>query len=122
MNQSTEDRFGIGYLLVRYATALDNGDIDGIAGCFTEDEPCHRRVFGPRRHSRVFERFAALNKRGAQLRHVLSNLAMTVDGDAAWATCQLTNIVTVDGESQTRGNRPALAGARVRANRWRMVA
>ena len=104
MPSSIEDRFAINDLFVRYVTALDAGDVDTIVGCFTEDGALESPVVGKYAgHAgiRAFsERFAMLPRRGIQLRHVISNLAVTVDGDIARATCYLTNIVTIDGKSQ----------------------
>ncbi|MSP00412.1 MAG: nuclear transport factor 2 family protein [Acetobacteraceae bacterium] len=104
MTPSIEDRFGINDLFVRYATALDAGDVETIVGCFTEDGALESPAVGKyagRDGIRAFsERFAAMHRRGVQLRHVLSNLAMTVTGETARATCYLTNIITVDGKSQ----------------------
>ena len=104
MTVPIEDRFAINDLFVRYTTALDAGDVDTIVGCFTEDGSLESPVVGKytgREGIRAFsERFAAMHRRGVQLRHVISNLAMTVDGDSAHATCYLTNIITIDGKSQ----------------------
>jgi uncharacterized protein (TIGR02246 family) len=104
MPPSIEDRFAINDLFVRYATALDAGDVETIVGCFTEDGALESPAVGKyagRAGIRAFsERFAAMHRRGVQLRHVLSNLAMTVDGESARATCYLTNIITVDGKSR----------------------
>ncbi len=46
------------------------------------------------------ERFAAFRRNGSQLRHVISNLAVQVDGDRATATCYLTVFLTRDGKSR----------------------
>ena len=46
------------------------------------------------------EQFSRFHASGAQLRHVLTNFAISVDGDTARATCYLVNIVTRDGESR----------------------
>jgi uncharacterized protein (TIGR02246 family) len=104
MPASIEDRFAINDLFVRYSTALDAGDVETIVGCFTDDGALESPVVGKYAgHAgiRAFsERFAAMHARGVQLRHVISNLAMTVDGDVAHATCYLTNIITVEGKSQ----------------------
>jgi uncharacterized protein (TIGR02246 family) len=104
MPPSIEDRFAINDLFVRYTTALDAGDVDTIVGCFTEDGALESPVVGKYAgHDgiRAFsERFAAMHDRGVQLRHVISNLAITVDGGVAHATCYLINVVTVDGKSQ----------------------
>jgi uncharacterized protein (TIGR02246 family) len=103
MPLSIEDRFGINDLFVRYTTALDAGDVDTIVGCFTEDGALESPAVGKysgRDGIRTFsERFAAMHRRGVQLRHVISNMAMTVDGDAAHATCYLTCIITMNGKS-----------------------
>jgi len=104
MPTSVDDRFAINDLFVRYTTALDAGDVETIVGCFTEDGSLESPMVGKYTgHDgiRAFsERFSAMQKRGVQLRHVISNLAMTVDGGTARATCYLTNIITVDGKSQ----------------------
>jgi uncharacterized protein (TIGR02246 family) len=104
MPTSIEDRFAINDLFIRYTTALDAGDVETIVGCFTEDGALESPAVGKyvgRDGIRAFsERFAAMHQRGVQLRHVISNMAMTVDGDTATATCYLTNIITVDGKSQ----------------------
>src|SRR5580698_10751027 len=104
MPPSIEDRFGINDLFVRYTTALDAGDVETIVGCFTEngslESPAVGKYAGHAGIRAFSERFAAMNKRGVQLRHVISNLAMTVDGETARATCYLTNIIPVDGNSQ----------------------
>jgi uncharacterized protein (TIGR02246 family) len=104
MPPSIEDRFAINDLFVRYTTALDAGDVETIVACFTEDGVLESPIIGEyagRPGIRAFsERFAAVHQRGVQLRHVISNLAMTVEGDIARATCYLTNILTVNGNSQ----------------------
>jgi uncharacterized protein (TIGR02246 family) len=104
MPPSIEDRFAINDLFVRYTNALDAGDVETIVACFTENGVLESPMIGEyagRAGIRAFsERFAAMHQRGVQLRHVISNLAMTVNGDIAHATCYLTNIVTIDGQSQ----------------------
>jgi uncharacterized protein (TIGR02246 family) len=104
MTISIEDRFAIIDLFVRYTTALDAGDIDTIVTCFTEDgtleSPAVGKYAGHAGIRAFSERFAAMHKRGVQLRHVVSNFAMTVDGETARATCYLTCIITMDGNSQ----------------------
>jgi uncharacterized protein (TIGR02246 family) len=104
MPLSIEDRFGINDLFVRYTTALDAGDVDTIVACFTEDGALESLAVGKyagRDGIRAFsERFAAMHRRGVQLRHVISNMAMTVDGDTAEATCYLTCIITMNGKCE----------------------
>jgi uncharacterized protein (TIGR02246 family) len=99
-----EDRLAISDLFVRYTTALDRGDVETIVDCFTPDGSLDSPAVG--RHSghaaiRAFaERFARFHERGAQLRHVISNLAVAIDGDHARATCYLLNILTRNGKSE----------------------
>ena len=99
-----EDRLAINDLFVRYTTALDRGDVETLVDCFTPDASLDSPAVG--RHSghaaiRAFaERFARFHERGAQLRHVISNLAVEIDGDHARATCYLLNVLTRNGNSK----------------------
>lgn len=99
-----EDRLAISDLFVRYTTALDRGDIETLVDCFTPDGSLDSPAVG--QHSghaaiRAFaERFARFHERGAQLRHVISNLAVELDGDRARATCYLVNFLTRNGKSE----------------------
>ena len=89
---------------MRYTTALDRGDVETLVDCFTPDGSLDSPAVG--RHTghaaiRAFaERFARFHAGGAQLRHVISNLAAEIDGDRATATCYLLNVLTRDGESR----------------------
>lgn len=104
--QALEDRLAINDLFVRYATALDAGDVDTIVSCFAEDGALESPVVGLyKSHDGIHEfatRFAKLRASGTQLRHVLSNLAIRLDGDQAHATCYLLTIQTHDGKSVMR--------------------
>ena len=99
-----EDRLAINDLFVRYTTALDRGDVETIVDCFTPDGSLDSPAVG--RHAghaaiRAFaERFARFHERGAQLRHVISNLAVEIDCDHARATCYLLNVLTRNGQSE----------------------
>jgi len=104
MAVSLEDRFAIHDLFVRYTTALDSGDVETIVSCFAADgvleSPAVGKYAGRDRIREFSERFAAMNARGVQLRHVISNLAIEGDGDSLRATCYLINIMTMNRESQ----------------------
>lgn len=104
--RALEDRLEINDLFVRYATALDAGDVETIVGCFAEDGSLESPVVGVysgRDGIRAFAtRFAGLRAQGTQLRHVLANLAVRLDGDRAHATCYLVTIMTRDGKSVMR--------------------
>jgi uncharacterized protein (TIGR02246 family) len=104
--QTLADRLAINDLFVRYATALDAGDVETIVGCFAEDGSLKSPIVGVYSgHDgiRTFAaRFARLRENGTQLRHVLSNLAVQLDGDRAHATCYLLTVLTRDGKSVLR--------------------
>ena len=104
--QALEDRLAINDLFVRYATALDAGDVETIVSCFASEGALESPVVGVYKgHDGIREfatRFAALRGKGTQLRHVLSNLAVQLDGDQAHATCYLVTILTRDGKSTLR--------------------
>ncbi len=104
MPTSIEDRFAIQDLFIRYATALDGGNVDGVVSCFAEGASMESPVVGVKTglaEIRAFaERFSAFQASGAQLRHILTNFAITVDGDTARVTCYLVNILTRNGESR----------------------
>ena len=99
-----EDRFAISDLFVRYTTALDRGDVETLVDCFTPDGSLDSPAVG--QHSghaaiRAFaERFARFHEHGAQLRHVISNLAVTIEGERAQASCYLLNILTRNDKSE----------------------
>ena len=103
MPTAAEDRQAIQDLFIRYAFALDGGDVEGVISCFAEDGSLESPVVGIRKgpaEVRAFaEQFAAFNRKGAQLRHILSNFAIDLNGDTARARCYLTNILTRDGQT-----------------------
>jgi len=100
---SLEDRFGINDLFIRYTCALDAGDAETVIDCFAEDgtlvSPAVGEHTGRPAITAFAHRFAQFQKGGSQLRHVISNLMMTVDGDRAHATCYLMVFLTKDGKS-----------------------
>jgi uncharacterized protein (TIGR02246 family) len=104
MTPSIEDRLAIGDLFTRYTCALDAGDVDTLVDCFTENGALVSPAVGAhagRPAIRAFaERFARFRASGSQLRHVISNLMMQVNGDHAHATCYLTVFLTRDGKSR----------------------
>jgi ketosteroid isomerase-like protein len=101
---SIEDRFAISDLFIRYTCALDAGEVDTLVDCFAEDGALVSPAVGSHAgHAaiRAFaERFAMFRRNGSQLRHVISNLIMRVDGDHGHATCYLTVFLTRDGTSR----------------------
>jgi uncharacterized protein (TIGR02246 family) len=101
---SPDDRFAINDLFVRYVCALDAGDADTVIDCFTDDatlvSPAVGEHTGRVAITAFAHRFARFQAGGSQLRHVISNLLMTVDGERAHATCYLVVFLTRDGASR----------------------
>lgn len=102
---SIEDRFALSDLLVRYATALDAGDVETVIGCFTPgcvlETPVSGRYTGHdgiRHFASDTARFKA--RHGGQFRHVLSNIRIDVDGDRARVLAYLLDYLTVDGKTE----------------------
>ncbi len=95
-----EDRLAIEDLFVRYTTALDNGDVDGVVSCFTQDGWLDSPIVGchqGREQLRAFaEKIAAsIRLRGAQYRHVVSNFRIETTKNRARARCYLLDFVTI---------------------------
>ena len=55
---SIEDRLAIEDLFVRYAAALDEGDVEGVVGCFTEDGWLDSPIVGRRQGKAELREFA----------------------------------------------------------------
>ena len=100
---SVEDRLAINDLFIRYVCALDAGQVETLVDCFAPDaelvSPAVGSFAGHATIRAFAERFARFRQNGSQLRHVLSNLIVQVDGDRAHATCYLTVFLTRDGKS-----------------------
>jgi ketosteroid isomerase-like protein len=98
---SVEDRLAIEDPLVRYTTALDEGDVEGVVGCFTEDGWLDSPIIGRHEGEAALRAFAAdiaaRRRRGAQFRHVVSNFRIDVSGDRGRARCYLLDLATVAG-------------------------
>jgi uncharacterized protein (TIGR02246 family) len=103
---SLEDRLAIRDLFVRYANALDAGEVEMVVDCFTADASLESPVIGViagHPAIRAFAgRFAAQRAEGAQFRHMITNIAaeFTPAGDRARATAYLLVFITRDGKSR----------------------
>lgn len=101
---SIEDWIGINDLFTKYATALDHGDVETIVDCFTPegvvDSPVMGSFTGHAAIREFAERNAKLHVTGVQMRHVISNVMMDVEGNRARASCYLLNYLTRDGRSE----------------------
>ena len=102
-----QDRLLIEDLFIRYTCALDAGDVETLVACFAEDGSLESPAVGKyagRPAIRDFAaRFARFRANGSQLRHVISNLRASVDGDRGSAQCYLLVFVTRDGKSRLLG-------------------
>ena len=103
---SIEDRLAIGDLFVRYATALDEGEVETVVDCFTADAALESPVIGiiaGREAIRAFAgRFAAQRAAGTQFRHMITNIAaeISAEGERARASAYLLVLITRDGKSR----------------------
>lgn len=101
---SIADWIAINDLFIRYATALDHGEVETIVGCFTADAVVDSPVMGSFNGQAAIREFAERNaklfKAGVQMRHVISNVQMDVDGNNAKASAYLLNYLTKDGKSE----------------------
>lgn len=101
-----EDRLAINDLFVRYANALDAGDVETVVDCFTAEARLESPVIGVITGTpaiRAFaERFAAQLAAGQQFRHMVTNIAADVDaaGNRARASAYLLVFITRDGKSR----------------------
>ena len=104
---SFEDRLAIHDLFVRYTTALDNGEVETVVGCFAADAALESPVIGVIAGTQAIRafagRFAALRAGGTQFRHMIANLAAEIQpgGERARATCYLLVLISKDGEHRT---------------------
>jgi len=101
---SIEDWLGVHNLFVRYTCALDAGDAETVIDCFTEDatlvSPAVGEHTGRAAITAFAERFSRFQASGSQLRHMITNLMVTVEGEHAHATCYLAVFLTKDGQSR----------------------
>src|SRR5437868_3593358 len=100
---SAEDTLAIHDLFVRYATALDNGEVETVVECFSADaaleSPVIGRIEGEDAIRAFAARFAAQRDAGTQFRHLITNPAAEVQpaGDRARATAYLLVMISRDG-------------------------
>jgi hypothetical protein len=100
---SIEDRLAIEDLFVRYTAALDNGDVDGVVGCFTQDGWLDSPIVGRHQGREQLRAFAekiaeSIRLRGAQYRHMVSNFRIETAQNRAKARCYLLDFVTIGEE------------------------
>ena len=101
---SLADRLAIADLFTRYCCALDSGEIETVVDCFTADAVLKSPVIdiGGTDAIRAFAgRFAAQRASGTQFRHMVTNIAATIDGDRARATAYLLVLISKDRNHRT---------------------
>jgi uncharacterized protein (TIGR02246 family) len=101
---SLEDRAAIHDLLTRYCCALDNGEVETVVDCFTADAALKSPVVDirGREEIRAFAgRFAAQREAGTQFRHMVTNIAVTIDGDRATAAAYLLVLISQGDSHRT---------------------
>jgi len=104
MTSDLEDRLAIHDLFTRYCCALDNGEVETVTGCFTADAALKSPVIDIRGHDeiRAFAgRFAAQREAGTQFRHMVTNIAVKIDGSRATATAYLLVLISKEGDHRT---------------------
>ena len=104
MTTDLADRAAIHDLFTRYCCALDNGEVETVVACFTADAALKSPVIDIEGHAaiRAFAgRFAAQRAAGTQFRHMVTNIAVTIDGDRATATAYLLVVISKDGGHRT---------------------
>ena len=108
--QSLEDRAAIHDLFTRYCCALDNGEVETVVACFTPDAVLKSPVIDLAGHDaiRAFAgRFAAQRAAaGTQFRHMVTNIAATIDGDRAKAAAYLLVLISKDGDPLKGADEP----------------
>ena len=104
---SVLNRMAIEALFVRYATALDDGEVETVVACFTADaaleSPVIGRIEGTDAIRAFAGRFAVQRDAGTQFRHLITNLAIEIapEGDRAHATAYLLVMISKDGQHRT---------------------
>jgi uncharacterized protein (TIGR02246 family) len=104
MVMNLEDRAAIHDLFTRYCCALDNGEVETVTACFTEDAVLKSPVIDLKGSDdiRAFAgRFAAQRAAGTQFRHMVTNIAVEIDGPRATATAYLLVLISKDGSHRT---------------------
>jgi uncharacterized protein (TIGR02246 family) len=105
--EDLSDRLAIHDLFVRYATALDDGEVETVVACFTADAALESPVIGQIRGAEAIRafagRFAAQRAAGTQFRHFIANLAAEIapGGQQARATAYLLVIISKDGQHRS---------------------
>jgi len=96
-----EEREQIRELYARYAYTVDLGRYHEWVECFTETGVFESPIFGQFKGPENLLKFTAKYKEsqgGAQVRHVMSNVTFTINGDNATGGCYLSYYHCKDGK------------------------
>ncbi|GBD24295.1 hypothetical protein HRbin29_01973 [bacterium HR29] len=97
MTLSAEDMLAIQQLYARYNHAIDFGDADAWAGCFTPDGVFASSARGETVGREALRAFAEAFSRQMKGRHWTNNLVIEGDGSEARGSCYLALYVLGDG-------------------------
>jgi ketosteroid isomerase-like protein len=100
--QDLQDRHDIAQVIVRYATSVDQRDLERYATCFTPDVEVHGFSGGAFTDRDVYVKWVAeALSRFAGTHHQITNQEITVDGDTAHmrSYVQATHVMADDPDS-----------------------
>lgn len=89
---SLEDREQIRELYARYAITIDNGQFEDWVGCFTADGVFESPIYGTYSGAAALREFCTTYEKtwdGAQVRHMIVNVSVDIEGERASGTCNL---------------------------------
>ncbi len=95
-----EDRAEILDLYARYAHSIDDARFDEWLDCFTSDGVFESARFGRHAGREALRKFCAMYQeswQGAQVRHHMSTIAFSVDGEHGTGACYLSYYHCKDG-------------------------
>jgi 3-phenylpropionate/cinnamic acid dioxygenase small subunit len=121
-----QDWFDVHNVFIRYATALDACDVDGVVSCFESDAWIESPVLGRFEGHTGVRDFALRtvqlkNEQGVQFRHVVSNLRVECNGDRARARCYLLDFLTRAGSTELLSPGEYECGLRKTQGAWRFT-
>jgi uncharacterized protein (TIGR02246 family) len=98
------DRVAIADLFTRYCCALDSGEVETVVACFTADAVLKSPMIDLTGHAAIRDfvgRFASQRAAGVQFRHMVTNVATSIDVDRATATAYLLVLMSQNGAHRT---------------------
>ncbi len=99
MALSVDDQLAIQQLYARYNHAIDFGDGDAWAGCFTADGVFNGGGGGPQTGTEALKAFGGGFASRMKARHWITNLVVEGAGDGAKGKCYLMLMNLADGKA-----------------------